>query len=33
MLVSAFAVIDVGSNSGSKTVTVNGLGRHRITTN
>jgi len=33
MLVSAFAVIDVGSNSGSKTVVVNGLGRHRITTN
>jgi len=33
MLVSAFALIDVGSDSGSKTVTVNGLGRHRITTN
>ena len=33
MLVSAFALIDVGSDSDSKTVTVNGLGRHRITTN
>lgn len=33
MLVSAFAMIDVGSTSGSRTVIVNGLGRHRIITN
>ena len=33
MLVSAFAIIDIGSDSGSRRVTVNGLGRHRITTN
>ncbi len=33
MLVSAFAIIDIGSDAGSKRVTVNGLGRHRITTN
>jgi len=33
MLSSAFAVIDIGSNAGSKRVVVNGLGRHRITTN
>lgn len=33
MLVSAFALIDVGNDSDSKTVVVNGLGRHRIITN
>jgi prepilin-type N-terminal cleavage/methylation domain-containing protein len=33
MLVSAFAIIDIGSDAGSRRVTVNGLGRHRITTN
>jgi prepilin-type N-terminal cleavage/methylation domain-containing protein len=33
MLVTAFALIDVGSDSGSKTVQVNGLGRHRIINN
>ena len=33
MLVSAFAVIDVGTDAGSRRVTVNGLGRHRVTTN
>jgi prepilin-type N-terminal cleavage/methylation domain-containing protein len=33
MLVSAFAIIDVGSDAGSKRVVVNGLGRHRVTTN
>jgi prepilin-type N-terminal cleavage/methylation domain-containing protein len=33
MLVSAFGVIDIGSNAGSKRVIVNGLGRHRVVTN
>lgn len=33
MLVSAFAVIDVGSSAGSKRVIVNGLGRHRVVSN
>jgi len=33
MLVSAFALIDVGSDSDSKRVVVNGLGRHRIIAN
>ena len=33
MLVSAFAVINVGTDAGSRRVTVNGLGRHRVTTN
>jgi prepilin-type N-terminal cleavage/methylation domain-containing protein len=33
MLVSSFAVIDVGSSAGSKRVIVNGLGRHRVVTN
>ena len=33
MLVSAFAVIDIGSNAGSKRVIVNGLGRYRVVTN
>ena len=33
MLVSAFAVIDIGTDAGARTVVVNGLGRHRITTN
>jgi prepilin-type N-terminal cleavage/methylation domain-containing protein len=33
MLVTAFALIDVGTISGSKTVQVNGLGRYRIVNN
>lgn len=33
MLVSAFAIIDIGSDAGSKRVIVNGLGRHRVVTN
>lgn len=33
MLVSAFALIDVSRSSDSKTVIVNGIGRHRINTN
>jgi len=33
MLVSAFALVVVGTDRGSKTVVVNGLGRHRIITN
>lgn len=33
MLLSAFALIDVGSDSDSRRVTVNGLGRHRIIAN
>jgi prepilin-type N-terminal cleavage/methylation domain-containing protein len=33
MLVSAFGVIDIGTDSGSKRVIVNGLGRHRVITN
>jgi len=33
MLVSAFGVIDIGSDAGSKRVIVNGLGRHRVITN
>ena len=33
MLVSAFGVVVVGGNSGSKSIVVNGLGRHRIITN
>jgi prepilin-type N-terminal cleavage/methylation domain-containing protein len=33
MLVTAFALIDVGTISGSRTVQVNGLGRYRIVNN
>jgi len=33
MLVSAFGVIDIGTDAGSKRVIVNGLGRHRVITN
>jgi hypothetical protein len=33
MLVSAFALIDIGSDSDSKRVVVNGLGRYRIIAN
>jgi prepilin-type N-terminal cleavage/methylation domain-containing protein len=33
MLVSAFGIIDIGSDAGSKRVIVNGLGRHRVITN
>lgn len=33
MLVSAFGVIDIGTDAGSKRVIVNGLGRHRVVTN
>ena len=33
MLISAFGVIDIGSDAGSKRVIVNGLGRHRVITN
>jgi len=33
MLVSAFAVIDIESDAGSKRVIVNGLGRYRVVTN
>lgn len=33
MLVTAFALIDVGGTGGSRTVQVNGLGRYRIISN
>jgi len=33
MLVSAFGIIDIGSDAGSKRVIVNGLGRYRVITN
>lgn len=33
MLVSAFGIIDVGTDAGSKRVIINGLGRHRVFTN
>lgn len=33
MLISAFGIIDIGTDAGSKRVIVNGLGRHRVITN